>query len=115
MVATPFTTESVCELEPLLELWVHDRGDPVTIAIAGQLDGATARHVRDVIAELHAAGHPHVEVDLSRIGFADGDGLAVLAGAAHGLDRAGRSLRLVRPSGPVQHVGECTGLDHAIS
>jgi anti-sigma B factor antagonist len=94
------------------ELTVSSRrdGDVHTIALAGELDLATAERVEQELRRVEATDARSIVVDLSGLAFMDSTGIRILVGA----DARSRadSGRLVLRRGPaaVQRVVELTGL-----
>ncbi len=68
----------------------HD-GDQVTVTLKGKLDGSTALGLRDDLLAV-AAGSGDVRIDLRRVSFIDGSGVAALAFLFKRLAAAGRRL-----------------------
>ena len=54
------------------------RADRV-IEVDGVLDAVASHDLRSLLARLLATGHHHVQLDLSRVTYADADGIAGLA------------------------------------
>jgi hypothetical protein len=55
------------DLEPVLEVWIHQDARPATVRLAGRLDKATGTHVRDLLRRLWKDGHRDLMVDLTRV------------------------------------------------
>lgn len=83
------------------------------LALVGDLDPHTAPALADAI---DAAGFDRpLVLDLEKISFIDSAGLRVLITAHEQATKAGRELRLRRPSKSARRVLELTGLtDHLI-
>ncbi len=82
--------------------------DEAVVTLAGELDLSSAGVLEREVAELHAAGHDRIVVDLSRVEFIDSTGLRVLLGLHRSSERVGRLLSLVRGPGPVHRLFELT-------
>lgn len=86
----------------------HDRS---TVWLIGELDVASAPHVRWALPTL--AGRTLV-VDLSRLAFIDMAGMSSLLLVRRNLERTGRTLLLRGASGRVRTVFELAGLAHLV-
>lgn len=86
----------------------HDRS---TVRLLGELDVASAPHVRWSLPTL--AGRTLV-VDLSRLAFIDVAGVSSLLLVRRHLERTGRRLCLRGATGQVRTVFELTGLAHLV-
>ena len=80
------------------------------IAVAGEIDIATAAQLRDRLAPLAAGARP-VIADLTGVTFIDAAGLGVLAGAAGKAAASGGSLHVVATRHQVRRLFTITGLD----
>ncbi len=81
------------------------------LAVAGELDLATAPLLAEWLAEIDGPATGVVLVDLSRVTFIDGSGLRALAGAWEGRGAdGGLKLEIVAASPLVRRVFELTGL-----
>lgn len=85
--------------------------DRSTVRLVGELDVASAPHVRWALPKL--AGRTLV-VDLSRLAFIDVAGMSSLLLVRRHLERTGRQLRLRGATGQVRTVFELTGLTHLV-
>ena len=95
-----------------LDIAEHD--DVLELAVAGDLDCASAPRLRQVMTEA-TRDYRVVIVDLSSTEFADCAGIGVVA-AAHEEQRArGRDLVLRSPSSAVRRLMELTGLSQEIA
>jgi len=98
---------------PLIALDVrHSRLDDATcvVSISGELDLATAPHLKHRLGELICAeAGRDVILDLSHLGHIDSTGLAVLIGVRRRLDD-GQGLAIAGPSSPVRQILTLTGL-----
>ncbi len=80
------------------------------VAVAGEVDIATATRLRERLFELAASGRTLV-VDLDQVSFIDSAGLAALAGAARRAAAQGASLRVVCARARTRQLFRLTGLD----
>ncbi len=94
------------------ELIVSSRrdGDVHTIALAGELDLATAGRVEQEIKRVEATDARSIVVDLSGLAFMDSTGIRVLVGADARSRAHSERLALRRGPAAVQRVIELTGL-----
>ena len=83
--------------------------DRVGVAPVGELDLATVDLVHDAVAHLRRTGIEHVVIDLSRVPFMDGQGLAMLLMLRNDARRCGQRLTLVPGPPQVQRVFFLTG------
>jgi anti-anti-sigma factor len=83
---------------------IHPDVDRVGIAPVGELDIATVDLLHDEVADLRRTGVEHVVLDLSRISFMDGRGLALLVVLRDDARRCGHRLTLVPGPPRVQRV-----------
>lgn len=68
--------------------------DHAVLALTGEIDLATRHGLRALLASAMKTGAPRVTVDLTGVGFCDGQGLAELASAAERLRQQGRRLEV---------------------
>jgi anti-sigma B factor antagonist len=96
-------------------LTVEVRREPghVLVTVAGEIDIATVRQLRERLAAPAASGRPLI-VDLDRVTFIDAAGLGVLASAARRATARGASLHAVCARHQVQRLFTITGLDRQI-
>jgi anti-sigma B factor antagonist len=96
-------------------LTVEVRREPghVLVTVAGEIDIATVRQLRERLAAPAASGRPLI-VDLDRVTFIDASGLGVLASAASRAAARGASLHAVCARHQVQRLFAITGLDRHI-
>ncbi len=80
------------------------------VAVAGEVDVATAPRLRDRLDEAIDRGPPLLVADLSSVTFIDSMGLGVLIGAAKRVDEAGVTLRVVIAEPRILKLFEITGL-----
>ena len=81
-------------------IFIHPDVDHVGIAPVGEVDMATVGLVHDEVAHLRRTGIEHVVVDLARVPFMDGQGLAMLLALRNDARRCGHRLTLL--PGPPQ-------------
>ena len=103
-------------LEPVpLRLTTYMTADgEVRLAVAGEIDIATAARLRERLSELAAAGRPLV-TDLDQVRFIDSAGLAALVGAANRAAAHGGSLHVVCARPRIRQLFRLTGLDRRLA
>jgi anti-sigma B factor antagonist len=84
------------------------------VAVAGELDIATAPTLRAQLVELIEAAPVEVVVDVARLTFLGSTGINLLIGAAKQLERAGGSLRVQSATPVVRRVLEVSGVAEAL-
>lgn len=91
----------------------HDVTTSEVIAVDGDLDVATARHLRERITHhsLQGSVSGDVIVDLSAVGFTDSAGLNGLIVAHYDCEALGRRLTLVNIPVRLRRLLELAGLD----
>lgn len=80
------------------------------VAVAGELDLATAPQLRERLALLSEAGKNQVTLDLTHLDFIDSTGLSVLVMVFNRAQAAGGSIVIRNPSMSVMRIFEITGL-----
>ncbi|RKR89659.1 anti-anti-sigma factor [Micromonospora pisi] len=95
-----------------MSLTVHteQRGDVVVVAVAGELDMATAPQLQDEITDLLDRGKPRLVFNLAELTFCDSTGLSVFVRAKNSSDEAGGVVRLAAPQRGVLRILEVSGL-----
>jgi anti-anti-sigma factor len=83
----------------------------VVLAVAGEIDLATAPALKAALARAEAADAAEVWIDLRETGFMDSSGLSALVGAHQRLGKSGRRLWVICPPGPPRRAIEISGLD----
>ena len=101
------------DLDDVLTVLVRHEPDYVLVAVAGEVDFASAAGLRERLVPLTAAGRPLV-ADLDRVSFIDAAGLGVLAGAARQAAAEGTSLQVVCARRRVRRLFGLTQLDQAV-
>jgi anti-anti-sigma factor len=102
MTTHEMPTKFCCELVP--------ERDRVRVALAGELDMATAEELERAVRELLDSGFAHLILDLSDLAFLDSSGLRAIL-RLHAASAQG-SFRLELKPGPptVQRIFELTGM-----
>jgi len=79
-----------------LKVTVHpcDVGGEVVVALAGEIDIATAPQIGPVVGRLLERGHNVIDIDLDAVTFLDGSAIAALIAASHEVAAAGGCLRI---------------------
>lgn len=90
---------------------VSFQGDRASVAVRGELDGATVPTLRTVLSGLVDGGHHRIVLDLDRVTFLDAAGLGAMVATLERLRRADGSLVLRAVPPRVTRLLEITGLD----
>lgn len=85
-------------------------GDRTVVEVGGEIDVYTAPLLRENLADLIAADHTDLMVDLRAVRFMDSTGLGVLVGALKKVRSLGGNLELVIDRENVLKVFRITGL-----
>lgn len=80
------------------------------VLIEGEIDAATAPRLLSVLNQTVAEALKSVVIDLSRVGFMDSTGLALLINANRRLSRRSKGFAVVCPPGPLRRVFEITAM-----
>ena len=96
-------------IEDPLSCEVRSEHDGVRVRLAGTLDLATEQLLEDTLADLRAAGHRKLMVDLRGLVFMDSTGLRLVQRWNTAARTDGFVLRFVRGVPRVQRVFEITG------
>jgi anti-sigma B factor antagonist len=80
------------------------------VALAGELDLATAPELRERLGLISEAGENEVTLDLTHLDFVDSTGLSVFVMAFNRAQAAGGSMLIANPSLAVMRIFEITGL-----
>jgi anti-sigma B factor antagonist len=97
-----------------LRLDVSRRGSAVVIAVAGELDLASAARLEAQLDRVESPRPELVIVDLRELEFIDSTGLSVVVHAHQRAQRNGWRFALVNGSGQVQRMLSLTGVDRAV-
>lgn len=81
------------------------------VAVAGEIDLATAASFQEALGEAIAAEPAGIVVDLSAVTFMDSTGMGALVRARRRADEHGRSVALVGATAGVRRILDLTGLD----
>lgn len=102
--------------EPALSITVHcdDVSRSATVAVAGELDLATADELAAALEQQIRRGRRYVRIEMSQLTFLDATALSVLAGAHHELLARRGTLTLTGVSRPVSRLLRITGLDDVL-
>ena len=94
-----------------VEITHHDIHDGVVrLAVAGEIDLATADQLRDAIAQAAAGSRTEVIVDLAEVRFCDSTGIGAIVQARNAAASEGATVQVINPRGPVYRVLEVTGM-----
>ena len=93
------------------EVNVAPVGDWTVVAVAGEVDVATAPRLRTETLAVLSEGHDRVVLDLEAVDFLDSTGLGVLIGVLRRINAAGGRLRVVCSTPRILDLFALTGLD----
>lgn len=98
-----------------LEIALSQHEDATIVTVKGDVDCASAPHLRDVLDALVIAGVGNIVIDVAGVGFMDSTALGVLVTTQRHLkrDRSG-ALTVRAPSRAVYRVLELAGLTEAL-
>lgn len=102
--------------EPSLPFFTDLRrlGSRVVVMLHGELDLATAPHLRETLADLiDGQGNLSMIIDLANLAFIDCSGLAVLVGALRRMRDRGGEIALRDPNPTASKLFAITGIDKA--
>jgi anti-anti-sigma factor len=85
-------------------------GSETTIALAGELDLASAPALKECLLQAAASGAETLEVDLGSLTYIDSAGLGVLVSAHKRLESTGGSLVIRQPNERVMRIFTVSGL-----
>jgi anti-anti-sigma factor len=97
-------------LAPEFTVTVGRHRDVVRLAVAGDLDLATAPVLAGHLDDVGRAGGPAVVLDLGCLTFLDSSGVVLLIGAARRAEQEGWTLSIVATPPQARHVLELCGL-----
>lgn len=97
-----------------LDITSHDADGWTVIAVAGEVDLASAPDLQRSVEDALAAGAQRLILDLRSVTFMDSTGLRVLLTTHQRLQESGGSLALVAAEGPVTRLMSLTGVDQRI-
>ena len=111
-----FDTEAIPELPDAspLQIFVRNEEDPTKVIIAGELDGSTARFLREKLAELTADLDGALALDVSLLTFIDSTGLSLILSVHKNLQARGLDLTIVDPTPMTRRLLQITGLDQVL-
>ena len=104
--------------EVRIELVIEGRtmGTWMVLAVAGELDLATAPALRERVREMTPDGAMKVALDLTGVGFVDSSGLGAIVACLKHVRELGGELVLVAPDpSPVAKLLSLTGLEPSIA
>jgi len=84
-------------------------GDETTIAVAGELDLASAGRVDEEVRAVRGSGAARIVLDLHEVDFIDSTGLRVLLSLRNDAVRSGYRLELVPPGRAARRIFAITG------
>ena len=80
------------------------------VAVEGEIDIATSPRLISVLNDAVARSEYPIVVDLTKVGFMDSTGLALLLNAHRRVVRRGNGFSVICPPGPLQRVFEVTDM-----
>ena len=80
------------------------------VAVEGEIDIATSPRLISVLNDAVARSEYPIVVDLTKVGFMDSTGLALLLNAHRRVVRRGHGFSVICPPGPLQRVFEVTDM-----
>ena len=98
-----------------LTLGISKRGGTTVVAVAGELDIASAPMLKDAIERAQKDDADDLVVDLRDLEFMDVSGLRVLIRAHQRAEEAGGRLRLANVQEPVTRLLTLTGTNEILS
>jgi anti-anti-sigma factor len=99
---------------PRLDLDVRRIGRRAVLAVAGELDIATAPELGATLTATVESGAAEIWVDLTGVSFLDSAGLHVLDDVARRLRALNRRLALICPEGPARLALRAGGLERVL-
>jgi anti-sigma B factor antagonist len=93
-----------------LTVSTEQHGAVAVVAVAGELDMATAPQLQHEVAVLLEAGQTRLVFDLANVSFCDSTGLSVFVRARNRSETAGGEVRLAAPQRSVRRILEVSGL-----
>ena len=93
------------------EVNVAPVGDWTVVAVAGEVDVATAPRLRKEAIAIVGEGHHRMVLDLEAVDFLDSTGLGVLIGVLRRVNAGGGELRVVCSTPRILDLFRLTGLD----
>ena len=93
-----------------LSLDTREIGDVTVVSVGGEIDVYTAPKLRDQLAELVAAGHYHLLIDMEQVEFLDSTGLGVLVGGLKKVRAHEGSMEIVCQQPRLLKIFRITGL-----
>ncbi|HEX9086412.1 MAG TPA: STAS domain-containing protein [Arthrobacter sp.] len=85
------------------------------ISAAGRLNMVSAPKLREMVAEVVAAGSPRIVINLAETAFMDSSGLGALIGCLKAARQAGGDLRIAAVQPQVQMVLGLTSMDKVLT
>ncbi|MGD8726742.1 MAG: STAS domain-containing protein [Gemmatimonadales bacterium] len=92
-----------------METSVEQRGDVITVRIAGSVDGLTAEDLQQIFSAEVEAGHHNLVADFGEVEYTGSAGLRVLLGTMKHARSSGGDLRLAAPRPEVLKVLDLSG------
>jgi anti-anti-sigma factor len=93
---------------------VRNEEDPTQVIVAGELDGSTARFLREKLAEVTADLDGALVLDVSLLTFIDSTGLSLILSVHKNLQTRGLDLTIVDPTPMTRRLFQITGLNQVL-
>jgi len=93
-----------------LALELTSNGDVEMLTVEGEIDAASASRLICTLNRSVSGAEQPLVIDLSRVGFMDSTGLALLINAHRRLMNRGKGFAVVCPMGPLRRVFEITDM-----
>jgi anti-sigma B factor antagonist len=97
-------------MEQYFRIEERTAGDMPVVAVAGEIDVATAPQLRECLHGVIAGGHATLVLDLLEVTFLDSTALGVLVGALKRCRELGGELHVVVVDPRIMKIFEITGL-----
>jgi anti-anti-sigma factor len=93
---------------------IDDQRGWAILALAGEIDIATAPVLDRAFEEVLSSGRTRLAVDLQPVSFMDSTGLRSLISADRRLEQSGGSLAIITSAGPARRLLEVAGVIDAL-
>jgi anti-sigma B factor antagonist len=98
-----------------LQILVSHVNDDVYVALAGELDGATAPFLVRTLVEVNQSLEGDLVLDIKQLSFIDSTGLSVFVSQQKKLSAKGRKLVIYAPTPMTSRLFEITGLEEVLT
>lgn len=101
--------------ESPLQILVSHRNEGARIALAGELDGATAPFLVRTLIEVNQVLTGDLVLDITQLSFVDSTGLSVFVSQQKQLSAKGRRLVIYGPTAMTRRLFQITGLEDVLT